>query len=586
MQTLTQSLSSGYNTPLSLLTLNTAGPLTFWFDKATTGGMFTFYGTLDSAAVSGSPNLTYLDQITVTPGATLPAKLAQALQVWPYVVVNAPGSATLYVTGNLAGGGASSVASTATPASIGTFLNSGAPPGAGAWWSALINCSAFSVTEIRVAGSAAMTVNDTFVVFGFQDSTANPVANGANGGVLLGSFTGGGGAPNQSSGSSLIVGSWPYIAVCRTGGATTGTILAASTLSAGVTPSGTAWITTGNSPGGASILGTLDNSAIKLSYGTGGLGIGVAAPGSSGLAIDTPAAGTLSLALVNATTLTLGGASSALTLLSINVASGSINVANASNACTVNVGTGAAVISTNIGSQTGASATVINGGSGVSAFNVQAGGTLTLCGAVAACTLNVGTGAAVIATTLGSLNTTSTTVVQAGASGSLSIKNRGVTWTWPTADGTSGQALTTNGTGTLAFSTIPASVANAGSFQAATSLTTAVAQNIPISALLATSTDLTLGQTMAQVGSFTTIRIKFTGSVANVGGQTITAGIFKNGASVAASSVSGIATTAGTQTGTATFAAQAWVAGDVMSAQILPSGVLTAALTDVMISFA
>lgn len=158
-------------------------------------------------------------------------------------------------------------------------------------------------------------------------------------------------------------------------------------------------------------------------------------------------------------------------------------------------------------------------------------------------------------------------------------------YTLPSTSGTAGQALTWNAADTLTWTTVPQSVGPIAAFGAATSLTTAVAQNVPPgSALLASSADLVLGTIMINAGGLTKIQVRFTGNVLNIAGQTITATLFKNGSAIAASAVAGIATTAGAQTGSLTYASQAFVAGDVISAQILPSGVLTAALTDVMIS--
>lgn len=78
--------------------------------------------------------------------------------------------------------------------------------------------------------------------------------------------------------------------------------------------------------------------------------------------------------------------------------------------------------------------------------------------------------------------------------------------------------------------------------------------------------------------------VQYTGNASNVAGQTITAQVFKNGSAITPAIIAGLATTAGNKTAQLTFTSTAYLPGDVLSIQILPSAVLTAALVDVMAS--
>ena len=120
-------------------------------------------------------------------------------------------------------------------------------------------------------------------------------------------------------------------------------------------------------------------------------------------------------------------------------------------------------------------------------------------------------------------------------------------------------------------------------FAASASLATAVAQNIPPgSGATTSSTDLVLGIIATQAGSISSLTIQQTGNGSNVGGQTVTYQVYKNGAAVTAAVLAGVVTTAGNQTGRIVFTAVAFAAGDVISVQVTPSAPLTAALADVM----
>ena len=122
-------------------------------------------------------------------------------------------------------------------------------------------------------------------------------------------------------------------------------------------------------------------------------------------------------------------------------------------------------------------------------------------------------------------------------------------------------------------------------FGAASSLTTQVQQAIPHgSGTTTSSADLVLGGIAPTSGTVSRMAIQHTGNAGNVGGQTITYQVFKNTVAVTPAIIAGVAATAGTKTAQLTFEPIPYAAGDVFVIQLLPSGVLTAALTDVMAS--
>jgi hypothetical protein len=197
-------------------------------------------------------------------------------------------------------------------------------------------------------------------------------------------------------------------------------------------------------------------SSAQILVGSGGLGLGVAAPGGGNVSLDTPAAGTVGLASTNATTVAIGG-SATLSSITIRTATGgtigigdqalatTITIGNSqgATAVAVNSGTGAASFASNatdhatsVGSSTGGSQLnlaagtngvgisaqgagpiVILGGTGTSSFDVGTGGTLNLGTSANAKTINIGIGAAVINTTIGNVTGATTIAINAGTGG-------------------------------------------------------------------------------------------------------------------------------------------------------------------------
>jgi hypothetical protein len=151
---------------------------------------------------------------------------------------------------------------------------------------------------------------------------------------------------------------------------------------------------------------TTGSSTMLVQFGSGGLGLGVAAPGSSGITIDTPVAGTISIGTTHATTLTMGAG--ALTSATLNVAATG----------TIGIGQAAAAVTLTLGNATGASAASLLSGSGALIVNSTTGtvnlGTGTGGADANAKAVNVATGAGAKTLVMGSTNTTSSTTVNSG----------------------------------------------------------------------------------------------------------------------------------------------------------------------------
>lgn len=158
--------------------------------------------------------------------------------------------------------------------------------------------------------------------------------------------------------------------------------------------------------GGTLTLGTTTGaSSTRVQSGTGGIGIGIAAPGTSGTNVDTPVAASLFLGATNATVVTAGNNAATTSLLGSTLqigASGStttiqgqtINMNAAANVAATNIATGAAVQTLIAGSTNTTSVTTVNAGTP----GVRIGAALLLTAPVA------------IADGTGSLGTAATTV--------------------------------------------------------------------------------------------------------------------------------------------------------------------------------
>lgn len=133
---------------------------------------------------------------------------------------------------------------------------------------------------------------------------------------------------------------------------------------------------------------------------------------------------------------------------------------------------------------------------------------------------------------------------------------------------------------------------NKGQFYAAASLTTQTTpQYVPVSALATTTANTGGGILVTNGGTgqstIAGFRVSFTGDAANVGGQTATIQIYKNGVAITTAVTSALATTAGTKTASVdlTSAPIALADGDLIQAAVI-IGVagLTAVLTNVHVA--
>jgi hypothetical protein len=117
---------------------------------------------------------------------------------------------------------------------------------------------------------------------------------------------------------------------------------------------------------------------------------------------------------------------------------------------------------------------------------------------------------------------------------------------------------------------------------AAASLTTAVAQTVfPGTTSTTSSTDV-IGYVVVAPDALGTLRVKHTGNAANVGGQTIAYALAVNGSPVATVTLAANAAASGF----AVLSTMPVAAGDVVTLTATPSGILTAAVTDIQASAA
>lgn len=196
-------------------------------------------------------------------------------------------------------------------------------------------------------------------------------------------------------------------------------------------------------------LGTDDDSA-AVNIGVGAvaraIGIGNSAAGHtvtigsiSGSASVLVQSGTAGLSLVSTgigdITATAGDSLllTAAGLVTLNATSGTIGIGNAANAFGINIGTGAAARTITLGNVTGATDVVFNSGTGGFAFNPTGAGDITFnvtAGDFSVVgggnSLNLGSDAADNTVTLGSTNTFSTTLIQAGT-GDIQLTSLGST---------------------------------------------------------------------------------------------------------------------------------------------------------------
>lgn len=186
--------------------------------------------------------------------------------------------------------------------------------------------------------------------------------------------------------------------------------------------------------GSGGITLTATNAALTANSGTGILGISADAAATTVNVATGAGAKTATFGSTNTTSTTSiksgsGGISLATTTngpVTVTSGTGTVGISTDATATTVNVATGAGVKTATFGSTNGASVTAIKSGSaGISAvtstngpIDIHSGtGDITISDDAAATNVKLGTGGAAKTVTVGSTNTTSATVINAGSGG-------------------------------------------------------------------------------------------------------------------------------------------------------------------------
>lgn len=212
MQVNSVALAAGYSAVLSLLNIDTNGPVAFSLSVGqTSSDSFNLYGTLDSAAVDNT-NAFLIG--TFSGGATnLPKNIADQAKRWPFLLIQRAGGSTagsLFVAGNPAASPA--VVSAAAPVVVGNY-------------SALLTLTTLGAETVRIGTSRQMVVGDSFDVYASDDSALASLT----GAFYAGRIYGGGGA---NVNNTVLVSGYNYAIIRRVTGSTAGNVIAA-----GVSPS-------------------------------------------------------------------------------------------------------------------------------------------------------------------------------------------------------------------------------------------------------------------------------------------------------------------------------------------------------------
>ncbi len=212
MQVNSVALGAGYSAVLSLLNIDTNGPVAFSLSVGqTSSDSFNLYGTLDSAAVDNT-NAFLIG--TFSGGATnLPKNIADQAKRWPYLLIQRTGGSTagtLFVAGNPATSPA--VVAAAAPVVVGDY-------------SALLTLTTLGAETVRIGLGRQMVVGDSFDVYASDDSALASLT----GAFYVGRIYGGGGA---NVNNTVLVSGYNYAIVRRVAGSTAGNVIAS-----GVSPS-------------------------------------------------------------------------------------------------------------------------------------------------------------------------------------------------------------------------------------------------------------------------------------------------------------------------------------------------------------
>lgn len=212
MQVNNVALTAGYSAILSLLDIDTNGPVAFSLSVGqTSSDRFNLYGTLDSAAVDNA-NAFLIGSFSG--GATnLPKGIANQARRWPYLLIQRTSGTTagsLFVAGNPATSPA--VVSAAAPVVVGDY-------------SALLTLTTLGAETVRIGTSRQMSAADSFDIYASDDAALSSL----NGAFYVGRIYGGGGA---NVNNTVLVSGYNYVVARRATGSTAGNVLAA-----GVSPS-------------------------------------------------------------------------------------------------------------------------------------------------------------------------------------------------------------------------------------------------------------------------------------------------------------------------------------------------------------
>lgn len=494
MQKLTLALPVAalvYSAIFDLTSIDTSGPVTFGTSKAETAAdTFAMYGTLDASATgaAGDVNLNLLGNFAGTNGnvPVLPRELVDVAATWPFLLVQrltGTHAGNLYATGN-------AVTSLAVVTS--------ALPGAGTGYTGVLDLTSFGAAGVRIGLDKNATASDLFDVFLTSDSTVTSSV----GCYYAGRISGGGNAgPNPSS---VLVDGWPYAILQRAGGSTAGNAIAsgvnaatAGGVSADVNPTASTLVerdTAGGDwnrftklgtsvaiyPGGGLIR--ISGAAETIIEGrnaadSGNIGY-LTKDGADGVVLgDAVAGGTCSLATAAGLLVSLTGAgaitataadgqratfASTTSDLILNSTTGDVNLGTGhlgvdANVKLVRIATGNGALGSKtvvIGDSGGASQFSASAGSAGMALETGNGGAIDIGATAVVRTTRVATGAAEQTATFGSIDSTSTTTVDAGSGGLnlgrtgqkiIAVGNTTGTTQITAAAGSGGMDLTTSG---------------------------------------------------------------------------------------------------------------------------------------------
>jgi len=412
-----------------LLAVDQAGGLSLQLDTtASSADAISIYGGVIAGATSIN-QLTRLVELDI-PGASADGRrpvFGVPPTPFPYIYILRTAGATPGLTLSVSG---QETTGTVGPSPGAAILNGGNTPGP-------ITIGTLDGTSVTLGGLSA--------------ASATTVTTGTTGALTLDSGTTGPiGIGTSFFAKSINVGSPLATVVVEAGpaGFTVGTF-ANGPIS--LTANGTGLVTLDTGSGGAIHIGTggapksviVGNtsgaSGLSLLAGTGGIGIGVAAPLGSNLVIDAPGAGAIVLGPLSATSLITGAG--VLATVAIRGAAGA----------SIGIGDGALVSHVTVGNINGSSSVVLDAGSGGITMTTSTAGAISITtdtsgsiiidsGTTGSVSIGAGAGGAKTVT-VGSVTGASALSLQAG-SGGFRLLNNTHTWTWPTALGAAGSKLT------------------------------------------------------------------------------------------------------------------------------------------------